>query len=213
MTSQRTILLHRPSRTRPHPGVPRPSRDQRHMAETADVAAWVSAGAGSGPSRRILSRLLLCRSLVRLPSWPARMLGMAAPKTVEAQRFLRDIDAELQSNAEAAGVSLAFSAAERETLGNVAALIDRKVELRQAYEGAADDTRLRIALSTEIRLIEGAITRMLNSVDMCAPVAEDDADDEVITPTQRKARAAAQSRWKRERMRKREALQRQLGGA
>jgi hypothetical protein len=72
---------------------------------------------------------------------------------------------------------------------------------------------LRIALSTEIRLIEGAITRMLNSVDMCAPVAEDDADDEVITPTQRKARAAAQSRWKRERMRKREALQRQLGGA
>src|SRR6202008_1370973 len=169
----------------PYPANPSPPR-RNHMAETADVAAWVSAGAGSGPSRRILSRLLLCRSLVRLPSWPARMLGMEAPKTVEAQRFLRDIDAELQSNAEAAGVSLAFSAAERETLGNVAALIDRKVELRQAYEGVAGATRVRVAVSTEVRLREGAITRMLNSVDMCAPVAEDDADDEVITPTQRK---------------------------
>lgn len=87
------------------------------------------------------------------------------------------------------------------------------MQLRQAYEDADNDTRLRIALSTEIRLIEGAITRMLKTVDMCAPVAEDDADDEVTTPTQRKAKAAAQSRWKRERLRKRAALQRQSGSA
>jgi hypothetical protein len=91
---------------------------------------------------------------------------MATPRTAEAQRFLEAMHDELASNADAACLSLAFSAAERETLGNVAALIDRKVELRQAYEDAADDTRLRIALSTEVRLIEQAITRMLRTVDM-----------------------------------------------
>jgi hypothetical protein len=138
---------------------------------------------------------------------------MATPRTPEAQRFLQAMHDELASNADATGLSLAFSTAEQETLGNVAALIDRKVELRQAYEDASDDTRLRIALSTEVRLIEQAIARMLRTVDMCAPAAEVDAADDVLTPTQRKAQAAAQSRWRRDRLRKRAENQRRSAGA
>jgi hypothetical protein len=137
---------------------------------------------------------------------------MTTARSAEAQRFLREMHAELQSNAEATGLTLAFSATERQTLGDVADHIDRKVELAKLYDDA-EDVRVKVALATELRLIEASITRMLRTVDMCAPAAEDDAEDEAMTPTQRKARAAAQSRWKRERMRKRAALQSRSGGA
>jgi hypothetical protein len=120
------------------------------------------------------------------------------------------MDAELAADAEAAGVTLAFSAAEAETLGNVAALIDRKVELRMLYD-EAEDVRVKIELATEARLTESAIGRLVKTIDMCAPTTEEDA--EALTPTQRKARAAAQSRWTRDLMRKRaEQQRRSVGG-
>lgn len=135
---------------------------------------------------------------------------MDTPRSAEARRFLRKMDAELAANAEAAGATLTFSAAEAETLGNVAALIDRKVELRKLYD-EAEDVRVKIALATEARLTESAIGRLVKTIDTCAPTTEEDA--EVLTATQRKARAAAQSRWTRDRMRKRaERQRRSVGG-
>jgi hypothetical protein len=125
----------------------------------------------------------------------------------EALEFLQAMDDELASNAEASGVTLAFSVAERETLHNVAHLIDRKVELRKLYQECGPaEARLKIALSTEVRLIESAITRLTSTIDMCAPEAEESG--EVLTPVQVKARAAANSRWHRERLRKRAEQQR-----
>lgn len=130
--------------------------------------------------------------------------------STEALEFLQAMDDELAANAEASGVTLAFSAAERETLHNVAHLIDRKVELRSMYRACGpDEARLKIALSTEIRLIESAITRLTNTIDMCAPEAEESG--EALTPVQVKARAAANSRWHRERLRKRAEQQRKSG--
>jgi len=128
--------------------------------------------------------------------------------TREALDYLQAMDDELAANAEASGVTLAFSAAERETLHNVAHLIDRKVELRNVYR-ECEDTRTKIALSTEIRLIESAITRLTGTIDMCAPEAEEQG--EALTPVQVKARAAANSRWHRERLRKRAEQQRKSG--
>jgi len=129
-------------------------------------------------------------------------------RSPQAQAFLAAMDAELLANAEASAMSLAFSAAEQQTLTDVADHIDRKTELAALYDDA-EDTRLKVALATELRLIEASITRLLRTVDMCAPEAQEQG--EVITPTQAKARAAANSRWKRERMRKRAEQQRRSG--
>jgi hypothetical protein len=131
-----------------------------------------------------------------------------AMRSRQAQAFLAAMDAELAVNAEASGMSLAFSAAEQQTLADVADHIDRKTELAALY-GEAEDVRVKVALATELRLTEASITRLLKTVDMCAPEAEEQG--EVITPTQVKARAAANSRWKRERMRKRAEQQRRSG--
>lgn len=40
----------------------------------------------------------------------------------------------------------------------------------------------KVALATELRLIEASIARLLKTVDMCAPV-EDQDDDEGMTST------------------------------
>jgi hypothetical protein len=129
--------------------------------------------------------------------------------SVEAQRFLREMQEELAENAKATGMTLAFSAAERETLGNIAAHIDRKVELRKLYD-EAQQVRVKLAVATECRLIEAAITRLLRTVDTCGPV-DDEHDDEHMTPMQIKAQKAVQTRWRRERLRKRAERQQRSG--
>lgn len=81
------------------------------------------------------------------------------------------MDAELLANAESSGMSLAFSAAEQQTLSDVADHIDRKVELAALYD-EAEDVRVKVALATELRLTEAAITRLVRTIDMCAPEAQ-----------------------------------------
>jgi hypothetical protein len=100
----------------------------------------------------------------------------------DAQRFLDEMTAELHRN----GANLAFTAAERQLLSQVADAMDRRHELAALYS-AAEGTTLKVKLAGEIRLTDGAIERMLRRVSTSVPAPE----------SQRtiKARAAANTRW------------------
>jgi hypothetical protein len=117
------------------------------------------------------------------------------PKSEEAQRVLAALDAELATAAKEAGRELVWSAAEREMLDLIAAQIDRKVELAQRYADA-DQLRVKIALATETRLTEVAITRLLRLINTEVPL------EAPLTATSLKAQRAARSRWDRERARR-----------
>jgi hypothetical protein len=116
-------------------------------------------------------------------------------KSEEAQRVLCALDAELAAAPKVAERELVWSAAEREVLDLIAEQIDRKVELAQRY-AEAEQTRLKIALATEVRLTEVAIARLLKLINTEVP------QDPPLSATSMKARRAAQTRWDRERARR-----------
>ena len=115
------------------------------------------------------------------------------PKSTEAQQLLAALDAELSDAAKRAGRDLVWSAAEEETLGNIAAAVDRKVELTTAYDACEDAASVaKVRLATEIRLTEQAIGRLFKQI--CTEVAPP------LSATSLKAQRAANTRWNRERM-------------
>src|SRR6516165_3305531 len=89
-------------------------------------------------------------------------------KSEEAQGVLCALNAELAATAKEAERELVWSAAEREVLDLIAEQIDRKVELAQRY-AEAEQTRLKIALATEVRLTEVAIARLLKLINTEVP--------------------------------------------
>lgn len=112
-------------------------------------------------------------------------------KSIEAQRLLAALDAELADSAKRDGRELIWSAAEQEILGMIGAAVDRKVELSAAYE-ECESTSTKLKIATELRLTEGAIARLFRqiSTEFAPP----------LSATSVKAQRAANSRWNRERM-------------
>ncbi len=111
-------------------------------------------------------------------------------RVTAAQQLMRDLDAELAANGQAAGEQLQWSAADRAVLQMISNHLDRRDELQAAYDSCTpDQVRTRIALATEIRLIESGVGRLLRQVrtDVDPP--------ESITSI--KARKAVNSRWDR----------------
>lgn len=119
-------------------------------------------------------------------------MARSQAKSQAARRLMRELDAELAQNSQAAGQTLEWSAAERTVLQCIAAHVDRREELQAAYDSAEpDQVRTRIALATEIRLTESSVERMLRRVKTEAP--------QPLSITSLKARKAVNSRWDRER--------------
>ena len=79
--------------------------------------------------------------------------------SIEAQRLLDELDAELAANGAAAGRSLGWSASERQIISMAADAIDRGVELAAAYAEAVD-VKDKIKVSREIRLQEMWLSKM-----------------------------------------------------
>jgi GAF domain-containing protein len=126
-------------------------------------------------------------------------------RSVEAQRVLDSLDEELVAAGEVLGAQLVWSAADVEVLGMIAAHIDRRADLARRYKAtAAKDARLKIALSTELRLTEQSLSRLLKTIEMGIPTGE---DSKPLSATTIKAQHAARSRWKKVR------LSEQKGGA
>jgi hypothetical protein len=88
---------------------------------------------------------------------------------------------------------LHWSAAEHEILDLIAAHIDRRVELTAKYD-ACQETRVKIALATEIRLTEANIGRLVKQIDTTVP------EEQTPSITSLKAQRAVNARWKRERL-------------
>lgn len=109
-------------------------------------------------------------------------------RSAEARRIVRELEKELESSSVRAQKSLSFTAAERATLDLICADIDRISDLQKAYDEATE-VKVKVKLSTEMRLLESSVARMLKGFKTDLPPAE--------TNTTQKARRAARTRWDR----------------
>jgi len=106
-----------------------------------------------------------------------------------ARKLRRELDAELARNAAQAGTELVWTAADRAVLERISATVDHIGDLSRDYE-AADDAKTRVKLSSEIRLLDGLLARLLKQVRTEAPQPE--------SLRTIKARRAAAVRWSRD---------------
>jgi hypothetical protein len=81
-------------------------------------------------------------------------------RSTKARKVLRELDKELESASKRARKTLEFSAAERAILDLISANFDRISDLRAAY-AEASEVKVRVKLSTELRLLEQAAARLL----------------------------------------------------
>jgi len=119
---------------------------------------------------------------------------MRAPKTQAAQALIAALDDELASASKATGRELVWSAQELDLIEMLGAAVDRRVELSEQYEQCRDrkDLGVRVKLAAELRLLEGSISRLHRQISTEVP--------QPMSLTSRKAQAAANARWTRERM-------------
>jgi len=111
-------------------------------------------------------------------------------RSPEARKVLRELEKELESASRRARKKLEFSAAERAVLDLISANFERISDLRAAY-AETSEVKVRVKLSTELRLLEQAVARLLKQVktDLSAP----------DSPSTQRARRAADARWDRDR--------------
>jgi hypothetical protein len=112
-----------------------------------------------------------------------------AAKSAEARKVLRELDKELADASSRQGRNLVWSAQEATILGQIASLLDRKAEFSSLYD-EAPDTKTKLKISAELRLIEQAVARLVRLVKT------DLAQPESMTTV--KARKAARRRWDRD---------------
>ena len=113
-------------------------------------------------------------------------------RSPEAQKLLDDLDKELQVNGINAGRKLSWSAAESQLLAMIADAVDRRVDLKVQYRlAAAEEPKLAVKISGELRMLEALAARLLRQISTEAPKAE--------TMRSVKARRAVMTRWDHER--------------
>lgn len=111
------------------------------------------------------------------------------PESPEARKVLRELEKEKQAASAALEIPLDWSAADTAILGQISSILNRKWELLGLYDAAAD-VKVKVKLSAELRLLEQAAARLVQQVKTELPSA-------VESPTTRKARRAADVRWRR----------------
>jgi len=150
------------------------------------------AGCGGGFIGRVSARF--CSPACKQKAYRTRRAPRKAVVSVlpsghcaAAVALLAELDAELAESSAARGLldPLEWTAAERATLENAAWTVDRLEDLRGAYR-AADDAKVRVKISGELRLLETSLARLLKAVptDLPAPKADRPAH-------------AANARWRR----------------
>jgi hypothetical protein len=109
-----------------------------------------------------------------------------------ARKLRRELNAELASVAAQTGQTLVWSTAESALIERAMCTVDRLQDLQADYADAGTPKQ-RLAISTEIRLCDGQLARLLKAVRVEAPKQE--------SMTTIKARQAVNVRWQRERER------------
>jgi hypothetical protein len=111
------------------------------------------------------------------------------PRSPEGRKIVRELCKELREAGQSIGQELVFSAAEEALIQQISDCFDRKHDLNQAYD-STDDVELKLRLSTEIRLLEGAAERLLRRVNTEPP-----APVKAQSKVSRQAQRSAQKRW------------------
>lgn len=109
-----------------------------------------------------------------------------AKRGPESRRLIKELTAELQRNGAAAGDELEFDASEQVVINLIADAVDRRAELRELYD-AAEGAKLKVQLSSEIRLLDGSIERLLRRISTALPAP--------MSPKSKMAQRAANARW------------------
>jgi hypothetical protein len=110
-------------------------------------------------------------------------------RSAAARKLLAALDAELAAASEQRGQKLVWTAAESAVLDDIAFTVDRMTRLRRDWS-RAEDPKLRIRLSAEIRLLETSKARLLTQVTPDLPASE--------SMRTIRARRAVNARWKRD---------------
>jgi len=119
-------------------------------------------------------------------------------RSPEAQRVLDGLNGELADASKVVGAQLVWSAADVQILDMIEAHVDRRTDLAKRYKATkATEARLRIALSTELRLTEQSLSRLLKTIEHGIPTSE---DQKPLSATTIKAQHAARTRWKKVRL-------------
>jgi hypothetical protein len=111
--------------------------------------------------------------------------------SAKALQLRKDLNRELTSVAQQSGQDLVWSTAEAALIERAMATVDRLQDLQRDYK-AAETPKQRVAISTEIRLCDGQLERLLRRIK-----PEPQKAPETLTTI--KNRAAANVRWQRER--------------
>jgi hypothetical protein len=110
-------------------------------------------------------------------------------RSAEARKIRRELDKELEASGKRVGRTLGWSAAELAVLALIPDEIDRKVDLFEAYQDTTE-AKVRVKLSTEMRLLEQSIARLLKQINTQPPSPD--------SRRTRRARDAANVRWNRD---------------
>ena len=121
-------------------------------------------------------------------------------RSTEANRIRREMDKLLADAGERQGEELHWDQADEKLLGMLQDHVDREVSLTERLAAATDSVRLQIALSTEIRLTQSSIARLLRQIRESIPQQQEQAAP--MSPVSRKASKALSSHWRREALRK-----------
>lgn len=109
-------------------------------------------------------------------------------------KLLRQLNSDLAAAGQRSGRDLEWSAQERALLGLICDQTDRRSELYAEYRGT-EDTKARVKLSAELRLLEGSISRLLKGV---STDVSGGAPRQYESQASRRAQHAALARWGRE---------------
>jgi hypothetical protein len=117
-------------------------------------------------------------------------------RSPEAQSVVDTLNADLAANSKSRGVALSWSPREEELIRQVAATMDRRVDVAAVYRQTVTegDAKMMVKLSAELRLLDKAVGGLLKEIDTdVVPVKE--------STTTVKARRAVNTRWQNERER------------
>ncbi|MGO9157051.1 hypothetical protein [Mycobacterium sp.] len=107
--------------------------------------------------------------------------------SAESRRIRRELDKELSAAGQRSGQTLVWSAAEKAILNRIQDTVDHIADLTIDYRDAPD-AKTRVKISTELRLLDSSLVRLLKQIKTDVPAP---AESRITV----KNRAAARARW------------------
>jgi hypothetical protein len=89
-------------------------------------------------------------------------------KSTEGRKVLRELDKEREAVSKQLGRPVFWTAEDQAVLGQISSILDRKADFLKAYE-EAEEIKVRLKISAEVRLLEQAAARLVKQVQPKPP--------------------------------------------